>query len=269
MRIRHVKGAEEYVAKDPLVIQAPQEQKGNWKTGVFGSDAPLYLEIGMGMGTFIRTQARLHPDISYIGFEINTTVLYKAVKRYRAECAAAVLRGGESSEEPERNETAKTEELTKRQACSSSEGTFDTEGAELVVPEDCNLRFIRSDARLLTEDFAPGEVDRIYLNFSDPWPKDKNANKRLTSPVFLKLYDQILKPDGVLEFKTDNRGLFDYSVETIPQAGWRIREITYDLHHDAVMNAGNVMTEYEKKFSEKGNPIFKLIADRGTDLEKM
>lgn len=227
MRIRHVKGAEEAVAGDPLVIQSPAEWKGQWKQAVFGTAAPLYLEVGMGMGTFIRTHARLHPDISYLGFEINTTVLYKALKRYREELAAA--------------------------------NPLDSSAA---VQTAGNLRFIRSDARFLTAYFGKGEVDRIYLNFSDPWPKDKNANKRLTSPQFLKLYDEILHPEGVIEFKTDNRGLFDYSVETIPAAGWHIREITYDLHGDAVMNAGNVMTEYEKKFSEKGNPIFKLIADR-------
>ena len=125
-----------------------------------------------------------------------------------------------------------------------------------------NLNNLRFDAEGLTEIFGPGEVDRIYLNFSDPWPKDKNANKRLTSPVFLKLYDKILRKDGVIEFKTDNRGLFDYSVETLPASGWKIQQITYDLHNDAGMNEGNVMTEYEAKFSAKGNPIFKLIAAR-------
>ena len=70
--------------------------------------------------------------------------------------------------------------------------------------------------------FAPGEVNRIYLNFSDPWPKDRHARRRLTSPDFMAVYDQILAPNGVIEFKTDNRGLFDYSLESIPQAGWEI-----------------------------------------------
>ena len=136
------------------------------------------------------------------------------------------------------------------------------EAGREAVPAESNLRFIRSDARFLADYFDGGEVDRIYLNFSDPWPKDKNANKRLTSPVFLKLYDKILRKDGVIEFKTDNRGLFDYSVETLPASGWKIQQITYDLHNDAGMNEGNVMTEYEAKFSAKGNPIFKLIAVR-------
>ncbi len=223
MRIRHVKGSEEAVASSPLVIQKPEEFKGNWKRDVFHNENELFLEVGMGMGTFIRTHAENEQGRNFIGFEINTTVLYKALTRY----------------EKERTEAGKS-----------------------ANPEDCNLRFIRSDARHLEEYFAKGEVDRIFLNFSDPWPKDKNANKRLTSPIFLKLYDSILKEDGVIEFKTDNRGLFDYSVETIPAEGWEITQITYDLHNDKAMNEGNVMTEYEAKFSAKGNPIYKLIARR-------
>ena len=109
--------------------------------------------------------------------------------------------------------------------------------------------------------FAPGEVSRIYLNFSDPWPKDRHAKRRLTSPAFLNVYDQILAPLGTVEFKTDNRGLFDYSLESIPASGWEIAEHTFDLHHSP-MAEGNVMTEYEMKFSSEGKPICKLIARR-------
>lgn len=123
-----------------------------------------------------------------------------------------------------------------------------------------NLTFISIDARLLADVFAPGEVDRIYLNFSDPWPKDRQANRRLTSPVFMKIYKEFLKPDGQLEFKTDNMGLFDYSLESIPESGWKLSQVTRDLHNDSSMNEGNIMTEYEEKFSAKGNPIYKLIA---------
>ncbi len=123
-----------------------------------------------------------------------------------------------------------------------------------------NLTFISIDARLLGDVFEKGEVDRIYLNFSDPWPKDRQANRRLTSPVFMKIYREFLKDDGQLEFKTDNTGLFDYSLESIPESGWTLTAVTRDLHHDESMNQGNVMTEYEEKFSQKGNPIYKLIA---------
>lgn len=222
MRIRHIKGVEELIAAEELVIQKPESCKGRWREEVFGNDAPLFLEIGMGMGTFIRTHSFNHPEVDYLGMELNTTVLYKAVNRYKSERAERAEEGREAD----------------------------------------NLRFIRNNARFLEEYFAEGEVDRIYLNFSDPWPKERSAGRRLTSPQFLKLYDRILKVDGCIEFKTDNRGLFDYSVETIPANGWKIDAITYDLHNDDKMNAGNVMTEYEEKFSSKGNSIYKLIASK-------
>ncbi len=124
-----------------------------------------------------------------------------------------------------------------------------------------NIYFMCIDAKDMAEIFAPGEVDKIYLNFSDPWPKDRHAKRRLTSPAFLAVYDQILAPEGVVEFKTDNRPLFDYSMEAIPAAGWEIKAHTFDLHHSP-MAQGNVMTEYETKFSQMGNPICKLIAGR-------
>lgn len=125
-----------------------------------------------------------------------------------------------------------------------------------------NVRFLCEDAAILPEIFAPGEVDRIYLNFSDPWPKARHAKRRLTSPEFLQRYDQFLAPDGRIEFKTDNIDLFDFSVESVEETGWKLLGCTRDLHHDAAMNEGNIMTEYEEKFSLRGNPICKLIAVR-------
>lgn len=120
-----------------------------------------------------------------------------------------------------------------------------------------NLKFIRMDAERITEVFAPGEVDKIYLNFSDPWPKDRHARRRLPSAEFLNRYHLILKKDGKLEFKTDNRDLFDFAVEQLDVAGWKADYITYDLHHDEKLMQGNIMTEYEEKFSSLGNPICK------------
>ena len=125
-----------------------------------------------------------------------------------------------------------------------------------------NLYFMRVDARLLPEIFAKGEVDKIYLNFSDPWPKARHASRRLTSREFLSRYDKILKEDGTIEFKTDNRGLFDFSLEEVPEAGWKLEAHTFDLHHNEEMMIGNVMTEYEEKFSSMGNPICKMIIRR-------
>ena len=125
-----------------------------------------------------------------------------------------------------------------------------------------NLYFICMNAENLADVFKNAEISRIYLNFSDPWPKERHAQRRLTSEKFLALYDKILTPDGTIEFKTDNKNLFDFSLKEIPKAGWRINAFTRDLHHDADMIQGNIMTEYEEKFSSAGNPIYKLIASR-------
>lgn len=136
------------------------------------------------------------------------------------------------------------------------------EKLEQTQPPLANVRFVRMDAEAIAKVFAEGEVDRIYLNFSDPWPKDRHAKRRLTSVEFLSRYDRILKPEGQVEFKTDNRPLFDFSVESVREAGWRLQSLTYDLHHDPGLCEDNVMTEYEERFSSAGNPIHKLIAIR-------
>ncbi len=125
-----------------------------------------------------------------------------------------------------------------------------------------NIRFIRMDAEDLCQVFGEGEVSRIYLNFSDPWPKDRHAKRRLTSRQFFSRYQAILDRGGAVEFKTDNAGLFDFSLEEVGAAGWKLDGFTRDLHHDAAMGKGNVMTEYEERFSAMGNPIHKLIASR-------
>lgn len=126
-----------------------------------------------------------------------------------------------------------------------------------------NIRFICMNAFDLPDVFEFGEVAKIYLNFSDPWPKSRHASRRLTSVNFFEQYDKVLAKDGVVEFKTDNRPLFEFSLEQVPEAGWKLAAHTFDLHHDETMNQGNVMTEYEEKFSSMGNPIHKLIATRG------
>ena len=157
--------------------------------------------------------AEQNPGINYIGIEMYSSVLYRAIeKRQQTECS--------------------------------------------------NLYFIRMDAKNLTEVFDKVEIDRIYLNFSDPWPKERHAKRRLTSPIFLSLYDEVLCPEGVICFKTDNRPLFDYSVETISETSpWKLKDVTYDLHHSEFAE-GNIMTEYEEKFSGKGMPIHRLVAYR-------
>lgn len=127
--------------------------------------------------------------------------------------------------------------------------------------EGNNLYFLRFDAEYITDIFAPYEVERIYLNFSDPWPKDRHAKRRLTSVEFLARYNQFLSKDGYIAFKTDNRDLFDFSLEQVTESGWQLRDVTFDLHHSEYVE-GNVMTEYEERFSSMGNPIHRLVASR-------
>lgn len=137
------------------------------------------------------------------------------------------------------------------------------EKADAMETQPENLRFIRMDAENICNMFAKHEVDGIYLNFSDPWPKARHARRRLTSNEFFKLYDKVLTADGTVEFKTDNRPLFDFSVEELKTSElFVLDQLSYDLHNDSKMNQGNIMTEYEAKFSSMGNPICKLIAKR-------
>lgn len=124
--------------------------------------------------------------------------------------------------------------------------------------ELANLRFILGDFAAASEHFPDGSVERIYLNFSDPWPKNGNAKRRLTHGRFLELYKRILADDGEIFFKTDNRQLFDFSLETFPQNGFELSNVTFDLHNSDF--EGNIMTEYERRFSEMGVPICRLEA---------
>ena len=119
-----------------------------------------------------------------------------------------------------------------------------------------NLKFIRMDATRIDEVFNK-EIDRIYLNFSDPWPKDRHSKRRLTSPIFLEKYDKVFKKDNIIEMKTDNIDLFNYSIDSLKAHGYNIEYITNDLHRE---NVDNIMTEYEERFSLLNNKINKLIA---------
>ena len=131
-------------------------------------------------------------------------------------------------------------------------------GMERVVNDGIgNVRFIDTDANILPEIFEKGEVQRIYINFCDPWKKKKQAKRRLTSYVFLNLYRQILAPGGEIHFKTDNAPLFEYSLEQFAENGWELSEVTRDLHENGPVG---IMTDYEKKFYEQGLPINRCVA---------
>lgn len=211
MRLRNIPGAREEMTASPFVYTEPETCKGAWREQ-FGNKKPLYIEVGMGKGRFIHEQARLHPDINYLGIEKYSSVMLRAVQKQEEEQLA-------------------------------------------------NLRFIRMDAEQIEEVFAPGEVDHIYLNFSDPWPKARHAKRRLTSPTFLGRFARIGKPHVVIEFKTDNMALFDFSEESVKEAGWTVLAITRDLYADPKLLTGNVQTEYEQKFVGRDNAIGKLIVE--------
>ena len=119
-----------------------------------------------------------------------------------------------------------------------------------------NLRLFRANGMDLLNIFHKGEIDRVYLNFSDPWPKTRHEKRRLTHESFLKLYESVLVQGGEIHFKTDNRHLFEYSLVSMSAYGMLLKDVSLDLH--AEMPEDNIMTEYEEKFSAKGQPIYRL-----------
>lgn len=210
MRLRNKPWARPLIAKHKeLVIENPKDHRGKWHK-LFGNDAPIHIEVGMGKGQFIVELARKNPEINFIGLEIQAVAVGYALKKQ----------------------------------------------LEAKLP---NLLLVVADGADLCEYFEDGEVSQLYLNFSDPWPKKRNAKRRLTFPTFLKTYEQILTTAGNVVFKTDNRGLFEYSLQSMNNYGMVFDDVCLDLHHDEARLVGNVMTEYEQKFYQKG-PIYRLIA---------
>ncbi|MGT2930236.1 tRNA (guanosine(46)-N7)-methyltransferase TrmB [Streptococcus dentasini] len=209
MRVRRRKGAEEHLANNPqIVVLRPQDAKGNWHK-IFGNVNPIHIEVGSGKGAFIAGMAAAHPDINYIGIDIQVSVLSHALDKVLESRAD-------------------------------------------------NIRLLRVDGSSLTNYFDEEEIDLLYLNFSDPWPKKKHEKRRLTYKNFLDSYKQILPPHGEIHFKTDNRGLFEYSLASFSQYGMTLQKVWLDLH--ASNFEGNIMTEYEEKFSQKGQTIYRVEA---------
>jgi len=211
MRQRYVKNQDKILEISEKYISNPILHKGKWKERGY---TKLYIEIGMGKGTFISTLAMQNKDILYIGIEVCKPVLALAVKKL-----------------------ARFEE-------------------ENNIKLD-NLFLLDADAKTLSDIFEKGEVDKIYLNFSDPWPKKKHAKRRLTSDEFLEVYRNILNEEADIEFKTDNRKLFEYSLLNLNKNKVNMIYLSLDLHKEDIFN---VVTEYEEKFSKLG-PIYKLVFD--------
>ena len=215
MRLRRKPWIDEAIKgyTDILYLEVPTRLKGKWNTLFPEPENPIHVEFGTGKGRFISRMASVHPDINYIGMEVQEGVIYYAAK--------------------------KTAEMD---------------------PPVANVRLILGDVKHIQDIFARGEVSVIYLNFSDPWPKARHAKRRLTYREFLKKYEWILKEGGEIRFKTDNKDLFDFSLAEFKEMGWKISFITYDLHREPVK--GDVETEYEEKFSRKGNLVCRLVATR-------
>lgn len=231
MRLRHITGSEAFVSDSPFVIQNPEALKGHFSEKLFSDENPHTAQT-----ILVQNKSPLCLEIGmgkgkfiYEMAKQNPEINFIGIERYDSVLFKAIKRR-------EKEEAAGT-----------------------VLK---NLYYMSMDARLLTEVFSAGEINTIYLNFSDPWPKKRQANRRLTSPVFLKLYEEVLSADGHIEFKTDNRDLFDYSLESFRENDWEILASSFDLHHDERLSKGNIMTEYEEKFSAKGNPICKCIAKK-------
>lgn len=204
MRRRNVKNAASRIANHPeLVVFNPTEWKGNWHR-IFQNDHPIYVEIGMGKGKFLREHALRHPEINYIGIEKFESVIVQAVEKI----------------------------------------------APLHLD---NIQLIQTDAEKLDEFFSEKELSKLFLNFSDPWPKHRHEKRRLTHPCFLKKYEKIV--DGTIEMKTDNRELFEYSLKSFNHNDWEFVNLSLDLHN--IENEEEVITtEYEDRFLEKGNVIY-------------
>jgi len=207
----------------------------------YAKKQPLCIEIGCGKGGFITGISKAQPDYNYLAVEKISDVIVCAAEKYAGDRGLGHLGHHGGWETPD--------------------GILYADGTVWDIPleERGNVRFVLGDAAEVLSHLPENSVDTIYANFSDPWPKKGYADRRLTSPIFLKEYLRVLKPGGSLQFKTDNAVLFDYSLETIKESPFSLVFETEDLHNSPRASQ-NVMTEYEKNFSEKGVPIKALEA---------
>ena len=223
MRMRRKKhGDARREALSALLIDPEALKNGRARDFFENGSAPLHLEIGCGKGDFVIGMARRHPEINFIAMERVADVILCAMEK----CAGI---------EPGEQTVPTAKELPK------------------------NVRFLLGNANELVSYFKEGEIDALYLNFSDPWPKAGHEKRRLTYVSFLKQYQTVLVPHGTLTMKTDNRALFDYSLESFAANGWETADVTYDLHN-SIWNEGNIQTEYERNFSQKGFSINRVVA---------
>ncbi len=213
MRLRNVKNKEEILNQSKYLIKNPDDYCGKWNA-LFQNQNPIYIEIGVGKGKFIKENAKKYPNINFIGIEKFDSILAKALNHIEEEYS--------------------------------------------------NLYFIRMDALEIDKVFFK-EIRKIYLNFSDPWPKKRHHLRRLTSPIFLDKYDVIFKEKKEIEMRTDNRELFEYSLEEISKKGYVLESVSLDLHSKEEVF---ITTEYEDKFVSRGMTIYSLDATSSVQKSK-
>lgn len=218
MRLRGRKGIREDIERQKeLVVLNAKEYKGKWAE-LFGNNNPIHAELGMGKGRFISEMSKKYPNINFIGVDMYDELIRKA------------------------SEKAKNAHEIK---------TDDEAESALSIP---NLKLMLFNIEHIEEAFAEGELERVYLNFSDPWPKKKHARRRLTHPGFARKYQQILNANGEIHLKTDSQSLFEFSLNSFADMGLRMRNISLNLHVDGI-HPDHVMTEYETKFAGQGMNI--------------
>lgn len=218
MRLRGRKGIRESLEQQPeLVVLEPKSLKGKWSE-IFGNYNPIHVELGMGKGQFISKMSKQNPDINFIGVDMYDELLRRASEKARR------IHFGEEGE-------AQEERIS-------------------------NLRLALFNIEQIEDVFAEGEIERIYLNFSDPWPKKRHARRRLTHKGFLNKYKRILNNRGEIHQKTDSLSLFEFSLNSFVDEGMRLRNISLNLHAEGP-HPDHVMTEYESKFHDKGMNIYR------------
>ncbi|NOU89682.1 tRNA (guanosine(46)-N7)-methyltransferase TrmB [Paenibacillus sp. LMG 31460] len=218
MRLRGRKGIREDIERQKeLVVLNAKEYKGKWAE-LFGNNNPIHAELGMGKGRFISEMSKKYPNINFIGVDMYDELIRKA------------------SEKAKNAHEIKTDD--------------EAESA----PSIPNLKLMLFNIEHIEEAFAEGELERVYLNFSDPWPKKKHARRRLTHPGFVEKYQQILNANGEIHLKTDSQSLFEFSLNSFADMGLRMRNISLNLHVDGI-HPDHVMTEYETKFAGQGMNI--------------
>lgn len=212
------------VPVSPYIVMNPAQFRGKWKAS-FRNDRPIYVEIGMGKGKFIGEMSIRQPEINWIGIDKYEALIWMAQEKtanLRREQPKTVYRHRKAMD---------------------------------------NIRFVCGHVQHLPAWFAPQEIKRIYLHFCDPWPKTRHVKRRLTHPVFLQLYATMLHPKGEIFFRTDSKQLYDYTLQTLKQERFIIREQSTDINPTtAIDGLDTVMTEYEQKFRAQGKLIYEIHA---------